>query len=49
MAVDNRPCLLNMPAVLKIAFLKILRCAVGVHFVSNCVLFLYVLLLFYQI
>ena len=32
-----RPCLLKIPAVLQKAVLKILRCTVGVHFVSNCV------------
>ena len=30
-----RPCLLKMPDVLQIALLKMFRCAVGVHFVSN--------------
>ena len=34
-----RPCLSKMPAVLQIALLKILRCAVSVNFVSYCVLF----------
>ena len=34
---NSRPCLLKMPAVLKIALLKTFRCAVGVHFVCNCV------------
>ena len=29
----------NMPVVLQIALLKIFRCAVGVHFISNYVYF----------
>ena len=36
---SDRPRLLKMPAVIEIPLLKILRCAVGVHFVSNCVYF----------
>ena len=34
---ETSPWLLKIPVVLWIALLKIFRCVVGVHFVSNCV------------